>query len=253
MKPDPAWSEWRQACAFALLDEESRARLHSVVAQRFRSRVKVLNAHGAGLPQMDDSECAHLFESWCALHQRRDGKRYKDWLLTRGDQDQNAVESGVMLLVRNVVREWVRTQHRSVAAVSLDAPLKEASGATLRELLPAEEPEWSEDQRTWMVQQIPDRIARLKEPEAAACWIRAKGLVYSHPEVKGLTGYAKTALHQAHHDVLHSLASTVKEAFPGVSPLEGSRMVLDVLDQIGEHLLHLNPGNVPDLKLRGAG
>ncbi len=253
MKVDPAWSEWRQACAFSLLNEESRGRLHIVVAHRFRSRIRLLNAKGAGIPQLDDAECAHLFESWCALHQRRDGKRYKDWLLTRGDQDQDAVESGVLLLVRNVVREWVRTQHHSVAEVSLDAPIREASGLSLRELLPSHASERSEEQQGWMSSQIPHLLSGMKDVENAACWVRARGWVYSHPQARESTGFAKTALHQAHRGLLTRVAEQVKDAFPGLGAEEGARLVLDVMDRVGEHLLQEFPGKGPNLKLQGAG
>ena len=236
-----AWHSWREACAFGLIDAEERDRLHQVVGERFRSRVKRLNAHGAGLPPLENRECAHLFESWCALHQRRDGKRYKDWLLNRGRRDLDTLQSGVMLLVRNVVREWVREFHSPKAELSLDQPLNGVSGLTLRELLPEERAaERSAEESRWMRDRVRVLIEKASAVERAVLRIRAERRVFSHPQVKEDTGFGKTALHNHHRALLERLAGEVGEHFPGLGAEEASGMVLQLLDQAGNKILKKN-------------
>lgn len=115
-----AWQHWREACALSLISDLEKSHLTTVIAQRFRSMLRKVNLHGYGtLSAPPNADCAHLFETYCAMHQRRDGKKYKQWLLTRGRRDLDTVQSGVMLLIRNVVREWIRDTHPQTAPVSL--------------------------------------------------------------------------------------------------------------------------------------
>lgn len=232
-----AWGLWRERCAFGLLGEEDRRGLEKVVGDRFRSRVKRLNAHGAGLPRPEDRDCAHWFESWCALHPRKDGKRYKDWLLTRGRRDLDTIQSGVMLLVRNVVREWVRSFHTSSMDLSLDEPLPEAHGLSLQELLPETKPERSPELTPWIQGQVEVLTAGADPVVKAVLMVRGQGRVFSHPQVREETGYAKTTLHEQHHRLLERLAGDLKASFPALRPQQASAAVLDVLDEAGRQLL----------------
>jgi len=231
------WRAWHEACAFGLIGEEERVGLQKVVGDRFRSRVKRLNAFGSGLPLMDDLGSSHLFESWCALHQRRDGKHYKDWLMTRGRRDVETIQSGVMLLVRNVVREWVKESHVQVAEMSLDESIKEASGMTLGGLLPSEGQDRTEEQSLWIEQQGVRLKKNVGEAERAVLLLRAEGRTFSHPQVKQDTGFGKTKLHETHRELLMRMAEEVKADFPGIEAEEASGMVLDVLDLAGREIL----------------
>jgi hypothetical protein len=247
-----AWADWYERCAFGLLEKAAKAGLEKVVGDRFRSRVKRLNAYGGDLPYPVDRECAHLFETWCALHDRRDGKRYKDWLMTRGQRDLDTIQSGIMLLVRNVVREWVRQQHAAFTALSLDEPLPEASGRCLRELLPAERTDDSAEWSRWQTRQAHALIKAAQPVDLAVLEVRAEGRVFSHPQVRADTGYGKTALHNAHRRILKNVAEDVKAEFPGLDTETASQLVLSTLDQASQLILKEKkcgkPGNT---KLRG--
>jgi hypothetical protein len=199
--------------------------------------VKKLNAYGAGLPLMEDAGCGHLFETWCALHQRGNGKRYKDWLLSRGRRDLDTIQSGVMLLVRNVVREWVRDSRAGAAELSLDTPIPEAHGCTLIELLPASGESKDEEGVAWAERKAAALVASVDPLQRAVLMVRAQGRVFSHPQVRADTGFGKTALHRHHRQLLEQVAQEVKEAFPGLSAEEGSRVVLSTLDQAGQLIL----------------
>jgi hypothetical protein len=232
-----AWHSWREACAFGLLGEEERRWLRKIVGDRFRSRVKRLNAYGAELPMPQDAVCAHLFESWCALHPRRDGKRYKDWLLTRGRRDLDTLQSGVMLLVRNVVREWVRDAQPDACEVSLDEPITEASGFTLLQLLPERNNGREKDKEDWCRLHAMRVAEEADAVDSVALAVRREGKVFSHPQVKEETGFGKTTLHQRHRNLMETLAAQVKEDFPGMDAPAATGIVLDVLDQAGEIIL----------------
>ncbi|MDF3129834.1 hypothetical protein P0Y35_11555 [Kiritimatiellaeota bacterium B1221] len=237
-----AWQHWREACALSLISEGEKTQLTTVISQRFRSMLRKVNLHGRGqLSAPPESDCAHLFETYCAMHQRRDGKKYKHWLLTRGRRDLDTVQSGVMLLIRNVVREWIRHTYPQTAAVSLQQVVGKGSRpVTIEQLLPDTAGESrTKEQTAWMDAQVQYWLGALDPLKQAVLKLRAKGIVFSAPGVKAQVGYGKTALHQCHREWIQMLAEEVRERFPGISAEEGSSLVLDLMDELGhKKLLH---------------
>ncbi len=235
-----AWQHWREACALSLISEPERSHLTTVISQRFRSMLRKVNLHGRGeLSAPPLADCAHLFESYCAMHQRRDGKKYKHWLLTRGRQDLDTVQSGVMLLIRNVVREWIRDTYPQTAPVSLQQIV--GSGKTpvsLEQLLPDSSADGrSAEQAAWIEYRVSNSPSQLDPLKEAVLTLRAKGIVFSAPGVKEKVGYGKTALHQCHRDWMQELAEELREQFPGISAAEGASMVLDLMDELGRKII----------------
>lgn len=233
-----AWEHWREACALALLSEEARLHLSQVIAERFRSMLRKINLHGQGhLTAPPDADCAHLFESYCALHERRDGKKYKHWLLTRGRRDLDTVQSGVMMLVRNVVREWIRDTQPKTAALSLQQCLGER-GVTLQELLPDEAAEPRDlEQQAWLTARVRSELADLTALEATVLQIRAKGEVFSGPRIQETYGVGKSTLHKYHRRILTRIAEGAAERFSDLTPAAGAALVLDVMDGLGKIIL----------------
>jgi hypothetical protein len=232
-----AWRNWREACALALIDEEDRQQLTRVIADRFRSMLRKIQLHShRNLDAPPDADCAHLFEAYCQMHQRRDGKKYKHWLLTRGRRDLDTVQSGVMLLVRNVVREWMRHNFPGTAPVSLQQPIGE--GLSLEQLLPdtdrcamgPEVMEWIHRQRTTLAE-------TLEEVEKVVLLLRARGVVFSAPGVKREFGFGKSTLHKYHRLLLERLADELRGHFPGLSPEQGASVVLELLDGLADDCL----------------
>lgn len=232
-----AWHSWHRACAFDLLEEKERAWLKKVVGDRFRSRVRKLKHCGIHLPSPENTVCAGCFETWCALHTRQDGKRYKDWLLNRGRRDLDTVQSGVMLLVRNVVREWIRDSQPTVAELSLDQPLPEAGGLCLFELLPERIAAEHPVQKSWAESRAAHLMEEAEPLERAVLRVRGEGRVFSHPQVRADTGYGKTVMHESHRQLLEKVAGDVKDEFPDLNVEESSALVLDILDQASELIL----------------
>ena len=242
------WRRWRDLCALGRLGPEERERLERTIGERFRSRLRQLKAHrvfGAVASAMpSDRECAHGFETHCALHARRDGKSYKHWLLARGRRDLDTVQSGVMLLTRNVVKEWLRDRTPRTADVSLHEPV--GDHLTLEQCLPAEDVfEENDDLCTWTRQRVPKWIAGMRAEEAAALEVRARGWIMSDPRARRATGLGKTTLHKYLRAVTTRWAEETRDAFPDVPPEHAAAALLEVLDQVGEDLLKKvaeNPG-----------
>lgn len=232
-----AWQRWRELCALALIPDPERRQLNQVIGERFRSLVRKINLHGNGsLSAPSDADCAHLFETYCAMHQRRDGKKYKHWLLTRGRRDLDTVQSGVMLLVRNVVREWIKDTHPRTAAVSLQQKL--GSDISLEQLLPDKEfLQRSPEQAEWVESKLKQTADSLETVERVLLLLRAQNRVFSAPGVQAEFGFGKTTLHKYHRNLLEKLAEEVSLQFPGLSPVEGTSLVLDILDGWGKSLL----------------
>jgi len=231
-----AWRRWRARCALGLLEAPERDRLTTVIAQRFRSMVRRIGgSRGEPLQAPSAGECAHLFESYCALHTRRDGKKYKEWLLTRGRRDLDTVQSGVMLLVRNVVREWVRdtVAVSDVREVSLHREW--APGLSLEQLLPGvETSEAPREVREWLERRIAEWRHALHPTEAVALRLRFQGRVFSDPRAVEEAGVGKSSLYKHHRRVLFRLSADLRTVFPDLEPAMASRVVLDALDRLGE-------------------
>lgn len=84
----------------------------------------------------------HRFETHLLLKNTRGGKRYKDWLFARAEHVEwhpwDAIQGGATLLLRDVVREYLRREHAPDRVTSLHRPVGMVgdSNVTLEELLP---------------------------------------------------------------------------------------------------------------------
>ena len=231
------WVQWREACALDRTPPDTREVLVSFLARRFLSALRKLNMPGLSPRLPGDRDRAHLFESWCALHQRADGKRYKDWLLTRGDRSLGAVESGVTLLLRKVALEWVRCEFDREPSLSLDAPVaRNARGESLEELLPAPAAPLTFEEREWLQREIPRLLAEMNPVQRAAFAARAAGLPFSHPRVRTLSGAGKTALYHHHREAVLRVGTRVRDAFPEMDPARGLELTLRALESIASDI-----------------
>jgi hypothetical protein len=169
------------------------------------------------------------------MHGRRDGKKYKHWLLTRGRRDVDTVQSGVMLLIRNVVREWVRDAYPQTAELSLQQIIR--SKKTLEQLLPSSAPDQrSSEQTDWLTQKLSSDLAKMDSIEQVVLLLRAQGRVFSAPGIQAEFGVGKTTLHKYHRQILEREAAELSDHFPGLSVEDASALVLDLLDGWGKQL-----------------
>ncbi len=127
-------------CALDLCSKDSISALHTFVKLRFG---KLLN-RGLGESAQTPDNPWHLFEAHMTIKQTRQGKCYKDWLFARlvhsADPDINVLEGGATLIIRDVVREYLRQECAKPQTVSLDKALSgEFSDFTLLDLLASEQ------------------------------------------------------------------------------------------------------------------
>lgn len=226
------WKAWQEACSLDRVPDAVRAALTGFLGRRFAGAVRRLGNGGLSHRVPDDAACAQHFESWCCLHRRREGKHYKDWLLTRGDRGAGAVESGVSLLLRKVVLEWVRLEFDRIPTLSLEASLTaDTGGLSLEDLLP-DPGEWEAgfEERQWVEAQAPGWVAALTPSERAAVAARAQDRSFVDPEVLLAAGVGKSALHNHFRAWLLARAGEVKARFPDLSPSEGAALTLHILE-----------------------
>ncbi len=146
MKPHlKDWTEWKKFCARALCPEETQQRLGRFAVSRFGIHLKrhlsVTNLAPADaqrqLPPPEDAW--HQFETYAALTQTRQGKRYKDWIFARVQHSDRSpldtIQSGATLIIRDVVRAYLRKEYTPRTTVSLDRPIGDGT-VTLGDLLP---------------------------------------------------------------------------------------------------------------------
>lgn len=226
------WREWREACALARIGETARAELTEFLGARFYSVARRLRRPEVLQRLPDAAGRAGLFETWCALHPETAGKRYKDWLLTRGDQRLGAVESGVSLMMRKVVAEWVRMEFARHPALSLDAPLGGEGDLSLEQLLPAPRVQRVDaETQTRVREQLTAWVAGLSSVRRVAICARAHGLVFSDPRVTRTAGVGKSALYEQYRQCLAELVEGLRVWAPELEASALQDLTLDVLHE----------------------
>lgn len=226
------WQAWHRACALDLVSAEVRGNLCKWIGMRFSGLVRRLGQGGLAHRTPADADCAHLLETWCCLHRRQEGKRYKDWLMSRGDRSLGAVESGVSLLLRKVVTEWVRMEFTRVPTLSLEAGLGSATGGlTLEELLPGKQKsDLSQEERDWALARSDALVAEMSRVEQAALAARRDSRSFVDPEVLRAAGVSKSGLHNHFRAWIRARADEVKAHFPELPPSEATALVLSLME-----------------------
>ncbi len=210
-------------------DEINKLRLAATEALLTRRDVIIVASvsaiYGIGAPEEYGRSVVEL---QVGMNRRRDGKSYKDWLFARGTDPAApggptlpALESGVSLLLRDVVRERLRRERAPARVRSLQEPVAGTGGAeavTLEDLLPGGFDTAGEVERR-DVERLADRLAEavsaaLSRRERVALLTRERGLSCAHPAVLKAAGCGKTALAEAAHSALRAVAGQVQRAIP---------------------------------------
>lgn len=248
-----AWKVWRKTCAVGLCPPSAADLLRGFGSQRF---FHYLNHYGsrtgrrAPIRQVPETQNAwHLLETHARVGATREGKRYKDWLFMRAEIESvewiRAVEAGATLLIRDVVREYLRREHAPAFMESLQRPLGSGKcpAYTLEELLPdTVEPLGAVEEREWE-----DFGRRLAEPffstmssrERIALWARDRQLALTDPALCQWAGCRKSVLHQTYGECIQRLCAAVKEAYPSETPAIWVQLARKTLDQLNR-IIFLN-------------
>jgi hypothetical protein len=223
-----AWRVWRRTCAADLCPAAEAAQLREFGRLRFDrhlQRYAFRTGHqGPALRVAETANAWHWFETHAQVSATRAGKRYKDWLFLRAEQHPgdwlSLVESGATLMLRDVVREYLRREHAAGFMQSLHRTLhaRDQSGYTLEELLP--DPQ--EPLATLLDRELADAAATLAADffpsldarEQIALWVRSRGFSLGDPDVQRWASCGRSVLHDVHARCLARLGAAVKRAHP---------------------------------------
>ncbi len=230
---EAAWREWKMLCALDLCSKSAVDHLLRFGVRRFRRYVNRVHGHRSdsrSAPMLDARDAWHRFEVYLAVNKSRAGKRYKDWLFNRARHEsvrwEQVVEAGATLLMRDVVRDYLRREHAAPWMRSLQEPLCNVQGykVTLEDLLPGTfDPSCEVEKRE--VEAMAERLASDLLPELSlreqiAIFARASGIPVSDPDILNAAGCGKSVLNESYHSAFHKLAGHVRETTPDASPEE---------------------------------
>ncbi len=136
------WIEWKRECALARCNPATQHRLTQFAAHHFNRWLERYRPPSpAGSPgRVEGREAWHRLETHWVTCRGRSGKCYKDWLFAREpsgpDTPLPLVAGGARLLLRDVARDYIRTELAPASTLSFDAPIRPGSSLTWNDLLP---------------------------------------------------------------------------------------------------------------------
>lgn len=222
-----SWREWQERCALGRCEPATRSDLRGFAAARFELYLEHYGrapGAGPGRNAVDGRDAWHLLESHMTIPNAQHGKRYKDWLFARlglsADAALDVIQGGATLIMRTVVRTYIRDELPEPDRVSLQAPLGgpgDEDGLSLEQLLPGDiDPREHAAHRELaaMARQraealFPSVAKRVRVAMAA----RRHRVALSHPQVTAFAGCAKSALHDTYRAFVAGLVRDVSAEF----------------------------------------
>jgi len=232
------WRAWKQACAADLCDAETAAVLRRFGQVRFGGYIR---RAGHQVPEARDAW--HLFESTCQVTKTRAGKRYKDWLFARADMLDitwlEAIESGASLLMRYVVREFLRREHSPSFMQSIQKTVGDGS-VTLEELLPDSIETLGgidETEMTTMAQHLAGQVfPTLDKTERALIWAKLHSVPFSDPRIMNKTRLGKSVLHDRFDLLIRRLTEIIRRTYPNETHSVTTSLIIYSLTALGKML-----------------
>ncbi|MBL7114864.1 MAG: hypothetical protein ISS35_03790 [Kiritimatiellae bacterium] len=223
------WDAWRERCALDLCEDQTRTRLTSFAHSRMRYFVRhhmsVTNIHwdDANLCVPAASECWHHFETHAMLSESRQGKRYKEWLFARleqntTDQPLDIVQGGATLIMRDVVRQYLQVEFAPRGTVSMDRPIGPGPHApTLADLLPGE-PDPTDMVSAREYEQLAGEHAQeffqnMSTRERIALLAKFEGISLAHPRIEKAAKCRKSVLSTAARNAVTRLALQLQRKY----------------------------------------
>lgn len=227
--PVPAldsWTEWKDRCAIGLCTGPVQNELRSFAAihftlylRRYSFKTNTLNEQSA----LVDGDPWHLFETYLAVRNTRQGKKYKEWLFARlpgaERNDLEALAGGAALLMRDVAREHLRREYASSDMISLNSPVSglDESGVTLEDLLPGaidpvDEVVTREFERL-AAGHAQEFFAQMGPREKVAFLAKDLGISLAHGEVEKAAGCRKSVLNESYQAFILNAASEMRKLY----------------------------------------
>jgi len=222
-----AWTEWHQRCALDLCSEPARRNLTGFAFARFQTYARRYaartNADAAAIGNLDEREAWHRFETHLLVKNTRSGKAYKEWLFARkegaGSSRCQLIESGATLIMRDVVREYIRREFPPSSAVSLDAPFPgySAGGVPFGDLIPGgidpSDTAALKEMEGLSRRHAREIIARIDRRERAALQARASNTSFANPAVLKAAGCGRTRLTEIHNALVRGIVKQLHSEY----------------------------------------
>lgn len=188
----------------------------------------------------------NLLESHVQVTRTRAGKRYKDWLFaraTRGGKDEflPLMESGATLLMRDVVRSFLRREHKAHFMASLQAPRGSGDGMgtyTLEDLIPdaSAHPADEIGKREWS--ELAGRHAEaffetMDFRAVVTLWARSRGIHLNDRRLLAWTGYSESALYKEYRQFVEYMGAAIKKIYPDEDSEALVQLGLMIHEQLG--------------------
>ena len=223
------WAVWRRKCALDLCPADTQSALRAFAEARFHRYVcayaRDTNASNPRALTPDPREAWHWFETHLRLRNTREGKSYKEWLLARTEADGrltlDSIQAGATLLMRDVVREYLRREFSPRTMVPLDAPAEtspDGLSTCLQELLPGPlstpDDVATRELKSMAASEAGHVFDALSRRERVALLAREIGVSLAHPAVTELAACGKSVLSTAYHSALQTVAGHVRARHP---------------------------------------
>jgi len=216
------WTAWKRLCARQLCGTDTRQRLGNFARSRFNRQlerqlaVTNLGVEDAALQRPSADEAWHRFESYAALTQTRQGKRYKEWIFARirpsAQSPLYIIQAGATLIMRSAVRTYLRDEYAPRRATSLDAPVGDGS-LTLGDLLPGTlDPgdDLAAGERDLLAaNHAAAFLTTLSRRERVGLLAKFSGIGLDNADVQVAAGCRKSVLSQAVRDLLSRLRESL--------------------------------------------
>jgi len=255
------WVEWKKVCSADLCVAETASALRSFGSMQFAAYLKRyasrVGHYGSAMNVVEVRDAWHLLETFSRVGTTRKGKRYKDWLFQRAEDDSgrrlSALEGGASLLMRDVVRDYLRKEHAPAFMISMNKPLglEGGSALTLEELLPDQVSPLDEmSEREWraLAHQHAGKVyPSLDTRERLVIWARASGLALNDPRLLKRTQCSGSLLYLVHRECIHRIGIEIKKEYSEETPsalIHFTCMMLEELVELISSHIVLEKGTV---------
>lgn len=246
-----AWIEWKERCALDLCQAPTRDYLSRFALVRFLQHFYrysyVTNLKENTMSPVDERQAWHLFESYSTVRESRQGKRYKDWMFCRTGQVSEppleAIEGGAFVIMRDVVRTFLRTEYMPRAVLSIQQPLgRDGEDALLLEDLLASELTASDqlllsEYEAHAEEEAGPIYEAMTRREKVAVLAKLLGLPLTHRRVGSAAGCRKSKLFRVHRDWAIATVNRIKAAYPEDDAASQLTLALIVMDRVGDRVM----------------
>ncbi|MDA1044478.1 MAG: hypothetical protein O3C57_04560 [Verrucomicrobia bacterium] len=241
-----AWKEWNQKCALGLCAPGTQTTLQEFTDRRFRRYLTRYAPSGRVDRMMPTrNDVWHLFETHLVTDSSRRGKSYKKWLFARaasaGALSDASIESSASLLVRSVVRDYLRREHAPADMRSLDRLTEDGGETEITQLLPtalspADEASWHE-QESMASAAATHWLNQLTSRERIALLGKALGLPLSHGSIVSVAGCSKSVLSECYRALIIRMGESTRSTYRDESKESQIRLTMITLNTLTTRVL----------------